>query len=945
LVDLVNLCQEDWAAKGRGPGGRDLHLLNLLGVGLQEREFHKEAVTVFEAARAGAEAQGDRYGVLHFQCQGAESCVALLDFQNAAKSLASILGVGSLEALDEPQIAVRAVDALMSPRANEQDLQILRIEAALALARYLAASGHLGSADVLFCKALELLGKQTSPTISADDVLIRLCEVRLDRGDFVEAEQLINEAEPPSDQIASIKWRILRAGLRHFQGRFSEADELLADLASQPQSASARRITRAAMWQRVHTLAVLNRLDEAEEMVTKLTIEGNHSRLDLEMARKLLDSRRLLATAALHLPPASHELLIPGEFGPTPPGSDPKGAAEVLATFRRRTRERVRDEWSYLYNQILLELHHGRRELAAAACAELGLWSRSIDSRIIQVRQDHLWALVYYYSGDLTAVHYYATKALVVYEDVGSLGDQWALCRILGWTLRRMGAPAALLEENREQTTLLQNRLLEGLSPSDRSLYSLNKWSALDEEISAVGLRLRQTLQRSTGPFLSLRYRRNAVKALQQIRRLRQLPQPLGGAATTLAKLGEGLEGPRDVYRLALESTRRRLTKSNDLALSHRLNPRWLPADTALLQYVVLPDRILLFLMTRRGCNLIALEPGMSRPHLWEMTQSLLRKLKRPSKAWRPEVARFRFEENAPAQDLSVCLGLPQVMEHLGQHVCQLAIIPDDILAHVPFAALPVNGEPLIAHFSVMLVPSLTWLQRSPWRPLFRGSKALGVAVTSSVVSDQYEKLDSAMGEIQTARQSWPADWTCLEDQAATTEVVRSALSNVQLAHFACHGDFFPDRPDESGLLLQDAWLRVRDTYDLRLSELKLAVLGSCWGASSTVLPGGIHTGLPFALLDAGALTSAASLWKVSDEANERFVQRLYRSLQSEGPIAAVATAQRESWAAAEPSAYWAGYVAYGAGLAPRQPWRGLLTMAKRIAPWVRMFRRVSPTA
>lgn len=940
LVDLVTLRQRVWTENGLTPDGRDLHWLNLLGLKLQERELHQEALAVFETARAGAEAQDDRYGVLHFGCQGAQSCVALLDFQSAAKVLVSILGVGSPDALEEPRATVRAVDDLRAPGAGEPDLRLLKIEASLALARYLAARGRLGAADVLFSKSLELLGNQDSPTLSVEDVVVRLCEVRLDRGDLAGAEQLMNAAVSPSEKIAQTKWRILRAGLRHFQGRFSEADELLAGIPSQPRWISVR-----AMLQRIHVLATLNRLDEAEEIVAKLVEEGGFSRPDLEMVRGLLDARRLLATVALNLPPASHEILVPGEFGPTPAVSEMKPTAEVFETFRRRTRERVRDEWSYLYNRVLLELHHGRRELAAAVCAELDLWSQDIDSRIIQVRQDHLWALVYYYGGDFGAAYDYATKALAAYEGLGSLGDQWALCRILGWTLRRLGSPTALLEENRERTAQLQNRLLEGLSLSDRSLYSLNKWSALDEEISAIDLKLRQDLKKITGPFSSLRRRRVVTKALREMLYLRRLPATFE-SSTVPSSLGEGLEGPRDVYRLALESTRRRLAKSNDLALSHRLSRRWLPKDTAVLQYIVLPDRILLFLVTWRDCHLIALKPETSRPYLWEMTESLLRLLKRKDKPWRPRVAKFQLgkknsqedreappqdeastKNQAPPRDLAVCLGLPQVVEHLGPQVRRLAIIPDNILAHVPFAALPVNGDPLIARFSVALLPSLSWLRRSPWQPLVRDAPALGVAVTSSVASDRYEDLDSAIGEVQTARQSWPAGWTCLEDQAATTGAVRSALVDKHLAHFACHGDFFPDRPDDSGLLLQDAWFRVRDTNDLPLSELRFAVLASCWGASATVLPGGVHIGLPFALLDAGSSAAAASLWKVPDEPNERFVRRLYENLQRQGPIDAVATAQRESWKAAEPSAHWTGYVAYAAGLAPRQPWRSLLAI------------------
>ncbi|MCP4589134.1 MAG: CHAT domain-containing protein [bacterium] len=276
--------------------------------------------------------------------------------------------------------------------------------------------------------------------------------------------------------------------------------------------------------------------------------------------------------------------------------------------------------------------------------------------------------------------------------------------------------------------------------------------------------------------------------------------------------------------------------------------------------------------------------------------------------------------------DLSVCLGLPEIAARLPETVKHLAIVPDDILAHVPFAALPVHGRPLIERFSVVLVPSLTWLERSPRQPLAPSDRTLG--------------WRSLRRQLTTATQTSPAPW---ERSAPPGRPGRQNGPNSSTTTPPTTASEKRSIGPRSRILPVTAtsFPSVRTTrascsetaYHLKLGDLALAVLASCWGASATVLPGGVHIGLPFALLDAGARAAVASLWKVADRANQNLVGRFYSSLGNSGPIGALAEAQREAVQNRVPAAHWAGYVAFGGGIAPRWPWRVLLAHGRRAGP------------
>ena len=921
-VHLLDLAESLLSESTAAPASTNLALLHVVGQGLERHDLLGPAYAVHKLGRSIAEERRDRYGVLHFGSREARTAVGLLDFRRAARLLRSILGLAEPEQLEEgPQLLA----SLDPPATGPEDLRLLKIEMGLALGRYLGAVGRFGSCLRTLRATLEVLSEGGSPNVSAEDVRLLVAETHLDRGDFAVVETMVRRGHPDRRE-----WKLLSAALSHARGNFSEADRLLAEVSE--SSKQLQHLGRAAAQQRIHVLASLNRLDEAEAMVA-----ASAATTDGEKALPLLDARRSVAQAALELPPSSRELLPRSKTpmdGPLPPGPE----LDLLEDFGQRTRERLRDDYGHRFNQTLLEIHRGRLELAALFAAELQLWIETVDSPWLAARQDHLWALLYYYSGDYDAAAHHTEAARAVYADMDCISDEWAMRRVLGWVLRRQNAEADRIESNHREAQRLQDLLLSRLTFSDRVLCGLNKWSTVDEEVSAICQDAHRTIERSRGRLADLKRRCHAAWARHRLLRRRSLGSS-HRATPAVGSLPENDAGPRDLYRLALGG---RASPPNHFGL-----PCWaLPLDLAIVQYVSLPDRLEIFLGTRRGWELLPKGLTTTRPQLWELTKSFLRRLGRRKK-WSPGVSKRRVRDASGhlqrIDDLAEFLAIPQIVRRLPSEIQRLAVVADGVLVHVPFGALPISDRPLVSRFSIVVIPSLEALPRS--RALTHGTQALGVAVTRSSTSPDHRPLKEAVSEIETIGRVGLARWSLLvDDQARLSEVI-SGLANARIAHFACHGDYFPDRPDDSGLLLEDGWLTVRDLRELE-TDLELVVLASCWGASTATLPGGARVGLPFALLDSGARAVLASLWEVSDTANGAFVRELYSQLEQQGPIEAVAEAQRRTFEAGSDSAHWSGYTVVARGLEPRNSVAFLLRLTRFLRTNLRhIAAAISPSA
>ncbi len=126
-------------------------------------------------------------------------------------------------------------------------------------------------------------------------------------------------------------------------------------------------------------------------------------------------------------------------------------------------------------------------------------------------------------------------------------------------------------------------------------------------------------------------------------------------------------------------------------------------------------------------------------------------------------------------------------------------------------------------------------------------------------------------------------------DEPATRERLKRELPRFPFALLATHGTYDMGNPwTRAGLCTADGpkdapgqpYLTLADLLELDLASLDLAFLSACESAVSDHRdPAGEQTGLPSALLTAGAATVVGSLWLVDDLATALLSRRFFHEL------------------------------------------------------------------
>ncbi|PZO21819.1 MAG: hypothetical protein DCF25_04550 [Leptolyngbya foveolarum] len=140
-------------------------------------------------------------------------------------------------------------------------------------------------------------------------------------------------------------------------------------------------------------------------------------------------------------------------------------------------------------------------------------------------------------------------------------------------------------------------------------------------------------------------------------------------------------------------------------------------------------------------------------------------------------------------------------------------------------------------------------------------------------------------------------NWKILQQENATRTAVLEQLPLKTVAHFSCHGSADFDTPLNSGLLMaHNEILSLRDLLDLKLQNLRLAILSACeTGIPGTKLPDEVIS-LPTGLLQAGAAGVVSSLWSVDDRSTMILLSRFYDLWRTENLEPPEALRQAQIW-------------------------------------------------
>ncbi len=339
---------------------------------------------------------------------------------------------------------------------------------------------------------------------------------------------------------------------------------------------------------------------------------------------------------------------------------------------------------------------------------------------------------------------------------------------------------------------------------------------------------------------------------------------------------------------------------------------------TALVEYALLEDRLLIWIIQRRGIDLeqIPLREKDLESAVESFRHGILSGTNPAGTAWESNSLYRRLIE-------------PVIRHWRGK---RLVLVPDKALNALPFAALmnPATGRYLIEDFEVSLVPSgqLFMLSASRDRELARESFSPSVLIVanpsfSRKIWSWLPDLDKgASKEGENVAKLFPGA-KLLQGAAATREGFLRSLGDAEIVHFAGHAVVDREAPLSSGLILAPSYngdsglLRTKDLFRLSLPKTRLVVLGACGTASGPLQGGEGALSLARPFLAAGVPSVVASLWSVDDQATAEILETFYKSLaQGEDSVKALRVAQLAFLAAAkdhqEGLHRWAAFVHLG---------------------------------
>jgi tetratricopeptide (TPR) repeat protein len=284
----------------------------------------------------------------------------------------------------------------------------------------------------------------------------------------------------------------------------------------------------------------------------------------------------------------------------------------------------------------------------------------------------------------------------------------------------------------------------------------------------------------------------------------------------------------------------------------------------------------------------------------------------------------------APARRLSALIPPADWLDGI-DHV---VVVPDGLLALVPFELLHAGDRPLIAHAAVSYTPTAGTVLREtqasagwrwPWRSELR-------VFADPVFSDT--ALDDAE-EVRRGVRGTRAEATLIAHELSGRTVFHVGADNQKrhlldggqtapLLHLATHAFADATAMEQSRILFSPAasgttaadYLFLNEAYELPLKGVELAVLSACDTGRGPLARGEGVQSFSRAFLAAGARSTVTTLWRVADSPTAQLMGVFYHHLQRGVPRdQALRLAKLRFLEGGTPLAhphYWAAFVISG---------------------------------
>jgi CHAT domain-containing protein len=248
---------------------------------------------------------------------------------------------------------------------------------------------------------------------------------------------------------------------------------------------------------------------------------------------------------------------------------------------------------------------------------------------------------------------------------------------------------------------------------------------------------------------------------------------------------------------------------------------------------------------------------------------------------------------------------LDPIADQLGRR--PVVVIPHQRLHRLPFSALTTDrdGDRFVAdEWALSYAPSLSVLAEltpRPWpaepRVLMLSSAAIGTTLD--------EQLHHTGARITPVRN-------------ASETAAKRMVPGYDIVHIDAHGEFDRLVPLESCVELapgdeDDGRLTAAEMFGLDLDAARLVVLAACETGVSGNTSSGELTGIPRALLYAGADSVLLSRWRIDDRATRRWLTSFYAATGDSLPrrVAAASRSVRQAEGTEHPH-FWASFFLIG---------------------------------
>ena len=324
------------------------------------------------------------------------------------------------------------------------------------------------------------------------------------------------------------------------------------------------------------------------------------------------------------------------------------------------------------------------------------------------------------------------------------------------------------------------------------------------------------------------------------------------------------------------------------------------PAGTSIVEYAVLPSRVVIFVADRAGIRVAmrALPRESVRARAAGLTEALSRNA--------PEAKAI---ERSLYDDL-----VAPVQQWIAANET-LVIVPDANISTLPFAALLApDGHFLVEKHAVVAAPSAAVFTYASVRRKQGEQGRRLLLVVNDAGRGELEALPSAAEEARRVAALYRDARMLRGEQATRSAFVREApLANV--IHFSGHALSSEYRPSDTSIVLTGAngAMNVADIAQMHLGRCSTVVLAACSTARGKVRRFEGTLSVARAFLATGTPSVVATLWPIDDGDAARFFPRLHEYL-ARGLSAAEAlrAAQLDSIRSSEAPSMWAAVQVIG---------------------------------